>query len=148
MSLIDQMNHDLTTALKNRDQEKLDTLRMLRAAIKNEEIALGRSLADEEVIKVLGRLTKQRNEAIEQYRRNGREETAQKEERERAILEKYLPEQFTDQELKIIVEEVLAGSGAESSQDFGKVMGLVMARVQGRADGTRVASIVRAALTT
>ncbi len=147
MSLIEQIDQNFTQAMKDHHQEKLDTLRMLRAALKNEEIALGHPLDEQAVIKVLGRLTKQRSEAIEQYRLNNREEAAQKEERERAILEEYLPEQLTDQELETIVKEVLAGSGGLSNQDFGKVMGPVMTRIQGRADGTRVADIVKRQLT-
>lgn len=143
MSLIAQIESDVTAALKAREQEKLDALRMVRAALKNEQIAVGHELADEEVCKVLGRLVKQRQEAAEQYRQGGRTEAADKEEREATLIESYLPAQLADAELTTMVAEAIKTTGANGPADFGKVMGAVMKTVAGRASGDRIAALVK-----
>lgn len=145
MFIMERIDQDLIKAMKERNQEQLDTLRMVRAAFKNEEISLGQALNEEETQRVLSRLAKQRLEAMEQYRANNREEAAQKEEREKAIILAYLPEQMSDDELQALVKTVIAELAAGSA-DFGKVMGSVMGRVAGKADGKRVGTIVRAEL--
>lgn len=143
MALQEQITHDLTAAMKERQQEKLDSLRMLSAALKNEQIALGHELSDDEVLKVISRQIKQRREAADQYRIGGREESAQKEEAEAAIFEVYLPAQMSDQELTKIVDAALAATGAAGIADMGKVIGAVRAKTGNAADGSRIAALVK-----
>lgn len=143
MSLTQQIESDVIVAMKAREQEKLDALRMVRAALKNEQIALRHELTDDEVQKVLRRLIKQRKEAAEQFRTGGRAETADKEEREATLIAGYLPTPLSDTELEEIVKETIAATGATSAADFDKVMGQVMAKTKGQADGTRVAKKVK-----
>lgn len=146
MSLTSKITSDLMAAMKARDQERLDALRMVQAAFKNAQIDLGHELSDDEAIKVISRLIKQRREAAEQYRAGGRAELADKEAAEAKLLASYLPQQISDDELKKIVEEVITQIGATGPADAGRVIGAVIARVKGSADGNRVAAIVRTAL--
>lgn len=145
-NLTAQIESDLTTALKTREQEKLDALRLVRAALKNEQISLGHELVDEEVQKVLSRLIKQRKEAADHYRAGGRAESALKEEREAKLIQAYVPTQLADAELEAIVRETITEIDASGSRDFGKVMSQVMAKTKGQADGNRVATLVRSEL--
>ncbi|MEK7460804.1 MAG: GatB/YqeY domain-containing protein [Patescibacteria group bacterium] len=147
MSLTEQIEQDTVSAMKARNQEKLDALRLVRAALKNEQITLGHALSDEESHKVLARLIKQRHEAADHFRKAGRTESADKEEREANLIGSYLPTQLTNAELTQIVDEVITTIGATSAADFGKVMGQVMARTKGQADGNVVSELVRQRLT-
>lgn len=143
MTIAAQIEQDIMVTMKAREQEKLDALRMVRAALKNEQIAVGHELADEAVHKVLGRLLKQRQEAAQQYRQGGRTEAADKEDREAKLIESYLPAQLTDEEIKTMVAQAITATSARGPADFGKVMGAVMKTVAGRADGTRIAALVK-----
>jgi uncharacterized protein YqeY len=133
-------------ALKSGDSLKLSTLRLLLAAIHNEEIKLRRELSNEELQKVVATLTKQRSESIELYRRGGREDLAQKEEAELKILQQFLPQPLTEQEVEALIRETIAESGARGLQDLGKVMKQVMPKVSGRSDGKRVNELARTLL--
>ena len=113
------------------------------AAAHNRQIELGRALTDEEVVEVLGRQVKQRRESIEQFRAGGREERAQAEEEEAAILAEFLPEQLGEDELRAMVDEAVAQTGAAGPSDMGRVMGALMPRTKGRADGKLVSDLVR-----
>lgn len=146
MSLITQIESDITSAMKAREQEKLDALRMVRAAFQNEQIALGHELTEAEAHKVISRLIKQRRDSAEQYRAGDRTEQADKEEAEAKLLEAYLPAQLSDDDLRSLVTEAISATGANGAADFGKVMGAVMAKTQGAADGNRVSALVREAL--
>lgn len=143
MTLIEQLEQDTVTAMKARDQMRLDTLRMLRAALKNEQIAIGHELAEAEVLKILNRQIKQRREAADHYRVGGRTEAALKEETEARLIKTYLPAKLSDEELLAIITEVVQTIGASGSADFGKIMGPVMTKIAGRADGDRVAKLVK-----
>lgn len=143
MKLSEQIAHDLTTAMKDRQREKLDSLRMLSAALKNEQIALGHKLSDDEILKVINRQIKQRHEAAEQYRAGNRPESAAKEEAEAKIFETYLPAQLGDDELAQIVEQALGETSATTAADMGKVIGVVRAKVGNSADGSRIAALVK-----
>lgn len=146
MSLIDRIENDITTAMKTRDQITLDALRMARAALQNEKIALGHELSDQETQKVLSRLVKQRHDAAEQFRAGNRAEQAAKEENEAGLLETYLPTQLSDDKLRELVTAAITATGAAGSADFGKVMSMVMAQTKGVAEGNRVSALVREVL--
>ena len=133
-------------ALKSRDTIKLSTLRLLLAAVHNEEIRLRKELGAEEIQKVIATLSKQRSEAIELYRKGGRNDLAQKEEAELEILQAYLPQPLTEQEVQTLIRESIAELGATGVQDLGKVMKQVMPKVSGRTDGKRVNELAKALL--
>lgn len=133
-------------SLKAGDQTRLSTLRLLLAAIKNEEIAKQHEATDEEVVAVAQRQVKQRREAAEVFRAAGRDELAQKEEAELVILSTFIPQQMTEEELRQIVSEILAQLPDEEKNNFGKVMGQVMAKVKGKADGNLVSKVVKETL--
>lgn len=141
--LLEQINQNLKEAMKSKDAETLSVLRMLIAAARNKEITLRKDgqaeLSDEQIIEVVASEIKKRRDSAEAYHNGGRPELADKENSEIKILEKYLPEQLSDEELEKIVQEVVA-SGADN---FGKVMGQVMARAKGKADGNKVGEIVK-----
>jgi uncharacterized protein len=133
-------------ALKSRDTVKLSTLRLLLAAVHNEEIRLRKELGAEEIQKVITTLSKQRSEAIELYRKGGRDDLAQKEEAELGILQAYLPQPLTEQEVQTLIRESIAEIGATGVQDLGKVMKQVMPKLSGRTDGKRVNELAKALL--
>ncbi|HEX9778189.1 MAG TPA: GatB/YqeY domain-containing protein [Geopsychrobacteraceae bacterium] len=143
MSLKELLTTHMKEAMKARQTERLGTIRQLRSAIKNKEIALGRELDDQAVIAVISTQVKQRRESAQMYRENDRPELADKEEAELAILQDYLPTQLGEAELREIVAAVIAEVGATSPGDMGKVMPLVMAKTRGAADGKLVNQLVR-----
>ena len=130
-------------AMRARDERRTSTLRMAMAAAHNRQIELGRALTDEEVVEVLGRQVKQRRESVESFRAGGREERAAAEEAEAAILAEFLPEQLGEDELRAMVDQAVASTGASTPADIGKVMGALMPRTKGRADGKLVSDLVR-----
>ena len=143
MSLKDQLTSDMKEAMKAKQTERLSTIRQLRSAIKNKEIEIGKELDDDAVISVIGTQVKQRREAAQMYRDNDRQELADKEEAELAILQGYLPAQLGEDELREIVSAVITETGAASMKDMGKVMPQVMAKTKGAADGKLVNQLVR-----
>lgn len=142
-SMLDQVQSDLKQAQLNRDEIKVSTLRLLLSEIKNAEIAKGGSLSDEDLVIVVQREVKKRKEAAEGFRKGGREEQAQTEEAELAVLQGYLPAQLSNDQLTKIVEDTINELGANSTADMGKVMGVVMGKVAGKADGGPVSSLVK-----
>lgn len=143
MELKAEIQESVKIAMKSGDSLTLSTLRLLLAAIQNEEIRVRKKLAEEEIQKTIATLCKQRNEAIELYRRGGREELAQKEESELAVLKRYLPQPMADEELKALIRGCIDQAGAKGVQDIGKVMKLIMPKVAGRSDGKRVNEFVK-----
>lgn len=145
MKLLEQIKADLKTTLGQRDVVAISTLRFLLSAIHNKEIELKKrgQLTDEEVIGVLNKLAKQYRESIQAFQKGERDELVEKEEKELEILNKYLPQQITPEELKNIIKEVIKGMEEVGEKDFGRVMGAVMEKVKGKADGTEVAKLVR-----
>ena len=145
MTLSDQIQSDLTKAMKARDAETVSTLRMVVAAIKNARVSAGRSgdVTDDETTELLSREAKKRNEAAQAYADAGRSELAEKERAELEIIRRYLPEQLGDAELAALVDQAIAETGASSTGDLGKVMSAVMPKVKGRADGRQVNAMVR-----
>ena len=146
MTLRQQLTDDMKGALRSREQCKLDTLRMVLSAVKNQEIDKKADLSDEAVSAVIATLVKQRKEAAQLYRKGGREDLAEKEEEEILVLKAYLPEEMNEEELEGIVKAVISETGASSMAEMGKVMKAVMARVSGRADGNLVSSFVKKSL--
>ncbi len=148
MKILEQLDIDFNQALKKRDELVVLTLRQLKSALVNAEIAKKRQkLTDEEIIKVLKSEVKKRREAIELYRKGGRNDLADKEEKEIEIVSKYLPAELGAEEVRKKVKEVIAQVGAGGPTDFGKVMGMVMKEFKGQADGTLVNQIVKEELT-
>ena len=148
MSLKEQLQADLTTAMKSRDELTRATLRMVLTAVKDEEVAgdAARELSDAEVLKVLAREAKKRREAAAAFRSGGADERAERELAEGGVLDGYLPQQMADEELTALVRDVVAETGASGPAAMGTVMKAVGPRVAGRAEGGRVAAAVRAAL--
>ncbi len=142
MSLLNQVQDDVKTAMKAGERERVHALRMIADALQKAEKDNGG-----DPVEVLQRERKRRLEAAEAYRDGGRTEMADAEQREADLIATYLPEQLSDEELNAIVGDAVAKSGASSPQEMGKVMGLVMPEVKGRADGKRVSAAVKEMLT-
>jgi uncharacterized protein len=134
------------SAMKSADALTVSTLRLLLSAVHNEEIRIRKELTTEEIQKIIVTLCKQRSEASELFRKGGREELAQKEEAELAILQRFLPQPLSEEEVMGLIRAGIAEAGAKGVQDIGKVMKLVMPKVSGRSDGKRVNEITRALL--
>src|SRR4051794_28651395 len=145
MSLLEQVQADTTAAMKEGDRGRVNALRLVASELQKAHKEAAGSEADE--VAVLQRERKRRLEAAEAYRDGGRDDLAQSEQREAELIEQYMPQQLSDDELHAIVGDVVAESGAASPQEMGKVMSMVMPRVQGRADGKRVSAVVREKLT-
>lgn len=146
--LQEQIQQDIKEALKAGDSLRRSVLGMLNAAIKNKEIenrGKGKSeeLSDEDIIAIIGTEVKKRKEASEQFKNGGREDLAQKELDEASILGKYLPEQLSEEEVTAEVSKIIEEVGAQGIQDLGKVMGPVMQKLKGKADGSLVNRIVK-----
>lgn len=147
-TLLQTVNADLATAMRARDQETLGALRMLKTALTNKRVELARDVNDIEGLQVVSTLVKQRRDSIDQFTAAGRDELADKERRELAILERYLPPPVDAAALDEAVAAVIAETGAASVKDMGRVMKAVMARFSGQlVDGKLVSDRVRAALT-
>jgi len=149
MSLKDKIVSDMTAAMKAKDANRLSTLRMAKAAVMNEENkrGVGTVLTDEEVSKILQSLVKQRKDSIEQFNANGRTELAEKEQAELVVLEEYLPQAATPEEIAAAVDAAIAETGASSMKEMGLVMKAALANLQGKtADGKLVSETVKAKL--
>jgi len=147
MSLKEKLTEDLKAAMRARDEARLRTIRALRAALMEREIAERKggeaTLTPEQEMEVLQKEAKRRREAIEQFRAAGREDLVQKEEEELKIIEEYLPRQLSDDEIRAVLEEIIEAVGARSVRDMGRVMKEAMARMRGQADGRRVSELAR-----
>ena len=143
MSLIVRLEDELKQAMVARDGERRDTLRLILTSLRSAEKELQRPLHDDEELQVLQRERKRRTEASEAFRAGGREEQADAEERELAVLEEFMPEPLSEDELEEIVDDAIAEVGATSMRDIGRVMADVMPQVAGRADGSAVSQLVR-----
>jgi uncharacterized protein len=133
-------------AMKSGDAVTLSTLRLLLAALQNEEIRLRRELVPEEIQRSIATLCKQRTEAIDLYRKGKRDDLAQKEEAELGVLKRFLPQPLSEDEVKSLIRASIAEASAQGIQDLGKVMKLVMPKVSGRSDGKRVNELAKALL--
>ena len=143
MSLIEEIDDELKDAMRARDAERRDTLRLILNALKNSEKELQRPLSEEEELQVLQRERKRRVEAAEAFRSGGREEQAAAEERELDVLEEFMPEPLSEDEVDEIVDDVIAEVGATSMADLGRVMADELRQIDVRADGSQVSQFVR-----
>ncbi len=143
MSRIEEIEEEIKDAMKARDAERRDALRLILNALKNSEKELQRPLSEDEELQVLQRERKRRIEAADAFRSGGREEQAESEERELAILEEFMPAPLSEDEIEDIVDDAIAEVGATSMADLGRVMADVMPQIAGRADGSVVSQIVR-----
>ena len=143
MSRIETIEGELRDAMKARDAERRDALRLILNALKSSEKELQRPLSEDEELQVLQRERKRRLEAAEAFRAGGREEQAAGEERELAVLEEFMPSPLSEDEIEEIVDDAIAEVGATSMADLGRVMADVMPQVAGRADGSVVSQLVR-----
>ena len=132
--LKDQLTSDQKAAMKAGDKPRLGTIRLIMAAIKQQEVDTRKDLTDDDVIAILTKMVKQRRDSVEQYTNAGRTDLAEQEEAEIAIIEHYLPEQLSTEEIAAIIDEVIAATGASGPQDMGKVMGQLKGKLAGRAD--------------
>ena len=147
MSLATTLENDFKNAMLNRNKDLVDLLRLLKAALKNEMISLRKQeLSDTEVITVLKREAKKRLDSIEQFTKGKRQDLADKETAELKLIKHYLPQELSADEVKKVVREVISSLGEVAPSQFGKVMGAVMARLKGQADGTLVSQIVKETL--
>lgn len=146
MELRSRIEADTKDALKSGAKDKLSTLRMLNAALKNKQIDKRRPLTEEEVLETARTLIKQRRDSVEQFAKGNRQDLVDKETSEIAVLEVYLPKQLTREELEIMVRDAIAQSGAQGAKDMGKVMKTLVPAVGGRADGKLVSELVKNAL--
>jgi uncharacterized protein len=143
VSLIARIEGELREATLARNSERRDALRLILSALRGAEKELQRPLKDDEELQVLQRERKRRTEAAEAFRTGGREEQAAAEEQELAVLEEFMPEPLTEEEIEEIVDDVIAEVGATSMRDLGRVMADVMPQIAGRADGSTVSQLVR-----
>ncbi len=143
MTMIGRIEDEVKEAMRARDAGRRDALRLILASLKSAEKELQRPLAEQEELQVLQRERKKRQEAAEAFRSGGREEQAEAEEFELEVLEEFMPEPLSEEELEEIVDDVIAEVGATSLRDLGRVMADVMPQISGRADGSAVSQLVR-----
>lgn len=138
-----RISENVKTAMRDRNKERLSTLRMILAAIKQKEVDDRIELDDGQVLAILDKLAKQHRDSIEQFRNAGRDDLVTKETTELAIVSEFLPQPLSDKEIDKLVDEAIGSTGAGGLQDIGKVMGILKPRVQGRADMGKISGIVK-----
>jgi uncharacterized protein len=144
LSLLDKLNQDMKQAMRNKDKDTLSVIRMVKATLQNELIKSGSdSLSVDDELTVLNRELKQRKDSLQEFLNANREDLAEKVKAEMAVLQVYMPKQLSDEELLTIIKETIAETGASSKADFGKLMGALMPKVKGKADGTLVNQLVK-----
>lgn len=141
-----QITADMKEAMRAKDKDRLGTIRLIQAAIKQREVDERIELDDTQVLAVLDKMVKQRRDSISQYRDAGREELAAKEESELSVIQQYLPAALSEAEVDALIDEAIGASGAASIKDMGKVMGMLKPKVQGRADMGEVSARIKARL--
>jgi len=144
--LIEQITEDMKTAMKAGEKERLSAIRMLRSAIKDKQIELGYEPSEDELLALIAKLVKQRNDAAQQYAEAGRDDLEAKEQREAELYKAYLPKPLSEEEVTKIIQEAMDETGAASIKDMGRVMATIRPKVQGRADMGNLSAIVKARL--
>ncbi|MGG3915554.1 GatB/YqeY domain-containing protein [Bacillus sp. es.034] len=143
MSLLNRLNDDMKQAMKNKEKEKLSVIRMLKASLQNEAIKHGKQeLSEDEELTVLSREVKQRKDSLQEFQNAGREDLVEKIQTELTYVEIYMPKQLSEEEVSAIIEQTVAEVGATSKADMGKVMGAIMPKLKGKADGALVNKLV------
>lgn len=146
MSILERLERDMIEATKARESERLGVIRYVRSELKNREIELGRKLEDDDAIDVLARVAKRHRESIDQFGDGGREDLVEREKRQLAVVDGYLPTKLDEAEIAAIVQEAIAEAGAAGPGDLGRIMKAVMPKVKGRADGNAVRGVVQTRL--
>lgn len=146
MGILERLEKDMIDAAKSRDAVRLGAIRFARSELTNRRIELGRDLEDDDAIEVLARIAKRHRESIEQFASADRDDLVSRETRELAVVESYLPEKLGDAEIAELIETAIRETGAGGPGDIGRVMGSVMPKVKGRADGSAVKTQVLARL--
>ena len=142
MSLQERLQEDLRDAMRQKDELRRTTLRMIRSAVQYEEIALQKQLDDAAVLKILASQVRQHQESITEFRRGNRADLVEREEAELSIIRQYMPQQLSHEEITQMARDVIAKIGAQGPSDMGKVMGQLMPQVRGKADGAQVSQVV------
>ena len=142
MNLKEQLTNDLKESMKNKEQVKKSVVTLIRAAIKQKEVDERVELNDESVLDIISKQMKQRNDALEEFKKAGRDDLISQTEEEIQVLLSYLPKQLTDDELRVLIKEAIDKTGASSSKDMGKIMGILMPKTKGKADGKRINTLV------
>jgi uncharacterized protein YqeY len=138
-----RINDDVKSAMRGKDKTRLVVLRMIMAAVKQKEVDERIELDDEQILAVLDKMAKQHRDSIEQFQQGGRDDLVEKENFELNIVQTYLPSQLSDDEIKQLIKDAMAETGASSMQDMGKVMGILKPKLQGRADTGKVSGLVK-----
>jgi len=147
LSLSEKLTEDMKQAMRDKNREKLSVIRMVRASLQNEAIKLGvDTLSEEDELTILSRELKQRNDSAIEFEKADRLDLVKNLESEIKILEKYMPKQLTDDELNTLIDQTIAEVNATSKRDFGKLMGVLMPKVKGKADGSKVQKLVKSKL--
>lgn len=146
MSILERLERDMIEATKARQAERLGVIRFVRSELKNRQIELGRDLEDDDAIEVLARVAKRHGESIEQFTEGGRDDLVQRERRQLAFVEQYLPEKLGETEVAALIEQAIEEVGAVGRGGLGLVMKTIMPKVKGRADGNVVKQMVQARL--
>ena len=144
--LHDRIKDDMKTAMRERAKERLTTIRLILAAIKQQEVDRRVELNDADILAILDKMVKQRKDSIEQFNKAGREELAAKEQAEIEVIQVYLPQQLSQDEILVLVDEAISATGAESMRDMGKIMGMLKPKLQGRADMGQVSGLIKSKL--
>ncbi|MCL9780970.1 GatB/YqeY domain-containing protein [Vibrio sp. S4M6] len=146
MALIEQLKEEQKLAMKAKDKPRLGTIRLALSAIKQREVDEKITLSDEDILAVLTKMVKQRRDSVSQYESAGRQDLADAEKAEITVLEEFMPQPLSEEEVSALLESAIAESGAAGMQDMGKVMGVLKPKIQGRADMGKVSGLVRAKL--
>jgi len=146
MDVREEVAIEMVTAAKTKDREVLSALRMIKAALHNKEIDLKGELTSEDVLQVLSSMVKQRRDSIEQFTKGGRSDLVEKEERELAIIQRFMPAQLSQKDIEREIEEAIVEAEASSIRDMGKVMKILMPKLTGKADGKAISEMVRKTL--
>ncbi|MCK5724137.1 MAG: GatB/YqeY domain-containing protein [Gammaproteobacteria bacterium] len=141
-----RITDDVKTAMRSKDKQRLGTLRLLTAAIKQVEVDQRIELDDDNIVAIIEKMLKQRKDSIEQFEKAGRNELAEIEIKEVAILKEFMPEQLSDAEVETLIDEAIAATGAEAMKDMGKVMGILKPKLAGKADMGAVSGKIKAKL--
>jgi len=143
MDIQTQLKNDMMSAMKAKDTARLNTIRSLRAALQSKKLELNKELTEEDVMAVIVKAAKQRKDSIASYKEGGRDDLVAEEEKELQIIGTYMPKQLSEADIEKIVDDVIAATGASSMKDMGKVMGGIMPKVKGKADGNLVQTVVK-----
>lgn len=141
MTIQEEIAQEFTSALKNKQTDKLSVLRLIKSALQNEEISKGSGLTDEDIIQVLRRQAKQRKESIMVFEENNRPESAQKEKDELTVISSFLPAEISDEKLELLVDAAIKETGAQDMSQIGKVMSYLMKDLRGQVDGSTLSKI-------